>query len=355
MIFQDPMTSLNPVLTIGRQIREALETHFGMDARTANERAAELLDQVGIPSPRARLKRLPAPVLGRDAPARDDRDGARVRAEAADRRRADDRARRDDPGADPRPAARARRRARHGADPDHARPRRRRRHVRARQRHVRGHVHGDGLAPTQLFARRRATRTRSACSRACRGSTPRARQRCSRSRARRATCSSAPTACPFAPRCRYEVEQSREEVPPLVRDRAAATASRASTRCPADEWQEPRRRRTRVSDERDARRARGSQGLVPDQERARARPARRRHQGGRRRLARRSSAARRSGLVGESGCGKSTVGRAILRLYKPTGGRIVFDGQDITNARARPSCGRCAGGCRWSSRTRSRR
>ena len=36
------------------------------------------------------------------------------------------------------------------------------------------------------------------------------------------------------------------------------------------------------------------------------------------------------GLVGESGCGKSTVGRTILRLYKPTGGRIRFDGQDIT-------------------------
>src|SRR5438309_2351643 len=37
------------------------------------------------------------------------------------------------------------------------------------------------------------------------------------------------------------------------------------------------------------------------------------------------------GLVGESGCGKSTVGRTILRLYKPTSGRIVFDGQDISN------------------------
>jgi oligopeptide/dipeptide ABC transporter ATP-binding protein len=37
------------------------------------------------------------------------------------------------------------------------------------------------------------------------------------------------------------------------------------------------------------------------------------------------------GLVGESGCGKSTVGRTLLRLYKPTGGRIVFDGQDITS------------------------
>jgi peptide/nickel transport system ATP-binding protein len=37
------------------------------------------------------------------------------------------------------------------------------------------------------------------------------------------------------------------------------------------------------------------------------------------------------GLVGESGCGKSTVGRTILRLYKPTAGRVVFDGRDITN------------------------
>lgn len=36
------------------------------------------------------------------------------------------------------------------------------------------------------------------------------------------------------------------------------------------------------------------------------------------------------GLVGESGCGKTTVGRTILRLYKPTGGRVLYDGQDIT-------------------------
>ena len=59
MIFQDPMTSLNPVLTIGRQIREALETHFGMDRTQADRRAADLLDQVGIPSPDRRLKDYP--------------------------------------------------------------------------------------------------------------------------------------------------------------------------------------------------------------------------------------------------------------------------------------------------------
>jgi oligopeptide/dipeptide ABC transporter ATP-binding protein len=59
MIFQDPMTSLNPVLTIGRQIREPLETHFGMDRREAGRRAAELLDQVGIPSAKSRLSDYP--------------------------------------------------------------------------------------------------------------------------------------------------------------------------------------------------------------------------------------------------------------------------------------------------------
>jgi oligopeptide transport system ATP-binding protein len=59
MIFQDPMTSLNPVLTIGRQIREVLQTHFDMDKKEANERAAELIDQVGIPSAKMRIKDYP--------------------------------------------------------------------------------------------------------------------------------------------------------------------------------------------------------------------------------------------------------------------------------------------------------
>ncbi len=59
MIFQDPMTSLNPVLTIGRQIREALKTHFGMNKRDAEARTAELLDRVGIPSAKARIDDYP--------------------------------------------------------------------------------------------------------------------------------------------------------------------------------------------------------------------------------------------------------------------------------------------------------
>ena len=59
MIFQDPMTSLNPVLTIGRQIREGLEAHLGMSRAASTARAAELLDQVGIPSAKSRLRDYP--------------------------------------------------------------------------------------------------------------------------------------------------------------------------------------------------------------------------------------------------------------------------------------------------------
>ena len=59
MIFQDPMTSLNPVLTIGRQIVEALEAHFELEDKEALKRAADLLDQVGIPSARQRLNDYP--------------------------------------------------------------------------------------------------------------------------------------------------------------------------------------------------------------------------------------------------------------------------------------------------------
>jgi oligopeptide/dipeptide ABC transporter ATP-binding protein len=59
MIFQDPMTSLNPVLTVGRQITESLELHLKLSKREANNRATELLDMVGIPSASKRLENYP--------------------------------------------------------------------------------------------------------------------------------------------------------------------------------------------------------------------------------------------------------------------------------------------------------
>jgi peptide/nickel transport system ATP-binding protein len=55
MIFQEPMTSLNPTLTIGRQLTEMLELHLGMNSEAGKKRAAELLSLVGIPSAETRL------------------------------------------------------------------------------------------------------------------------------------------------------------------------------------------------------------------------------------------------------------------------------------------------------------
>jgi len=59
MIFQEPMTSLNPVLTIGRQLTEGLEIHLGMKPPDARRRAVELLALVGIPDPERRLGQYP--------------------------------------------------------------------------------------------------------------------------------------------------------------------------------------------------------------------------------------------------------------------------------------------------------
>jgi len=55
MVFQDPMTSLNPVLTVGRQLQEPLMLHLGMTKKQAEERAAQLLEMVGIPNAADRL------------------------------------------------------------------------------------------------------------------------------------------------------------------------------------------------------------------------------------------------------------------------------------------------------------
>jgi oligopeptide transport system ATP-binding protein len=59
MIFQDPMTSLNPVLTIGRQITESIRIHMGMNQEAAEARTVELLEMVGISDPARRLGEFP--------------------------------------------------------------------------------------------------------------------------------------------------------------------------------------------------------------------------------------------------------------------------------------------------------
>jgi dipeptide transport system ATP-binding protein len=64
MIFQEPMTSLNPCFTVGFQLTEALKTHLHMDRKQCRERAVELLNQVGIPEPVKRLSTFPHQLSG---------------------------------------------------------------------------------------------------------------------------------------------------------------------------------------------------------------------------------------------------------------------------------------------------
>ena len=64
VVFQDPMTSLNPVLTIGTQLIETLQEHLELDAGTAKKRSAELLAAVGIPAPEQRLQQYPHQLSG---------------------------------------------------------------------------------------------------------------------------------------------------------------------------------------------------------------------------------------------------------------------------------------------------
>ena len=64
MIFQEPATALNPVLSVGRQIREVIERHTRLDATAARKRALELLDAVGIPDPERRFDEYPFQLSG---------------------------------------------------------------------------------------------------------------------------------------------------------------------------------------------------------------------------------------------------------------------------------------------------
>ena len=307
------MSSLNPVYTVGWQLAEQIRAHTDVDAAGARERAVELLRSVGHPGAGAARRRLPAPVLGRDAPARDDRDGALLRPAGADRGRADDRARRDDPGADPR------------AD--------RRRCASGRGSSVVLITHDMGVVagiadrilvmyagrvieegPTRaVFRDPQHPYTWSLL-----GSIP----RLDRPRPRRLTAipgapptaSGPATGCAFAPRCPHRFERC-DELPPLAR-----ASGRRTTSTPATCRSSPGRRSDRTRHERrPAARDRRAEALP----RPRGRPAAARGRaraGGRRRRPRGAAQGETLGLVGESGCGKSTLARAPAPAHRPDGG-----------------------------------
>ncbi len=92
MIFQEPMTSLNPVFTDRRADRRSVRLHKGLDRKSATAHALRMLGLVEIPAAAQRIHEYPHQLVGRHAPARDDRAGHGLRPDAADRRRADYRA-----------------------------------------------------------------------------------------------------------------------------------------------------------------------------------------------------------------------------------------------------------------------
>ncbi len=213
MIFQDPMTSLNPVERIGDQIVEQIQEHEALPDQQARERAVELLDRVGIPRARERIDNYPYEFSGGmrqrvmialalscnpDVLIADEPTTAldvTIQAQILERMRE----LRDETGA--------------GDHPRHARPRRRGRHRRPDRRHVRRADRGAGdarrdllrpaapvhLGPARLDRARRPAAARAAAGdrRACRRRSP-----------------TGPQGCHFRPRCPHEFGKCTE-VPPL--------------------------------------------------------------------------------------------------------------------------------------------
>ncbi len=149
-VFQDPGTSLNPLLTVERQITESLETHRKMTRRQATHRALELHRGGRAARAADAAELLPPSAVRRPAAARDDRDRTGVRPRTADRRRADHIARRHDAGADHRAGARSAARLRHRGGVDQPRPRGHRPGGRRRDRAAGRRSRGAGADPRRV-------------------------------------------------------------------------------------------------------------------------------------------------------------------------------------------------------------
>jgi oligopeptide transport system ATP-binding protein len=237
MIFQDPMTSLNPVLTIGRQLREPLEAHFGLEREQADRRAVELLEQVGIPNAKARLRDYPHQFSG----------GMRQRAMIAIALAGEPKLLIAD---EPTTALDVTIQAQIlellkslVAERDTAL---------IMITHDLGVVAGmcervnvmyAGLfvetgTADRLFAQPRHPYTLGLLQSVPRLDAGR-RQKLQPIPGAPRNMLSPPSACPFAPRCRYEVEESRQEVPPLE-EVAPGQHVRCFNPVPADEWQRER-------------------------------------------------------------------------------------------------------------------
>src|SRR6187397_681972 len=237
MIFQDPMTSLNPVLTVGAQLREAIEEHLDVDRKGATARALELLEQVGIPGAKDRLKSYPHQFSG----------GMRQRAMIAMALACKPKLLiADEPttALDVTIQAQILDLLRELVAEENA--------ALIMITHDLGVVAGmcervnvmyGGMfmetgAAEPLFAQPRHPYTLGLLQSVPRLDAGR-RQRLTPIPGAPRNMGSPPAECPFAPRCRYEVEKSREEVPPLE-EIAPGHFVRCFNPVPADEWERSR-------------------------------------------------------------------------------------------------------------------
>ena len=343
MIFQDPMTSLNPVLTIGHQISEALELHLGMDKRQARKRthraAGAGRHSRGGRSPR----RLPAPVLRRHAPARDDRHGAVLQPAAADRRRADHRAGRDHPGADHRPGQDdCSDEIGHGDHLDHPRPGRGGRAGRPRDRDV-CRLHRRRLPTSRTCTPIRGIPTRWACWARCPAWMPKRKSKLTSIEGLPPDLIDLPKGCPFAPRCTLSHRDSC--LRPRIRSwRPVGPGHRIAC------WVDVHRRGKTVSRMAEQRQhpARGQrpEDVLPHHAGDHHPAPRRRRQGrGWARLST-STRARPWAWWAKAAAASPPPAAPSCSSTAPPPARCIFEGQDLMQAQGRDAAPACAARCR---------